>query len=463
MANELKRQTYYIKGMHCASCELVIEKKLLEFSGVEFADASLARGEVSFDYHGDKPGAGKLNQLFKASGYIFSDHPNNRTKTSSGGLSSILITAGAIIAGFLLLEKLGLASFINLTGESAWPAFLIFGVIAGLSTCAALVGGLILSLTKQWQEHYGSSSRAAWEPNLLFNFGRIISYGLLGLILGFVGQKLQLSPFINSILIVAVSVLMTLLALQMLGVRSLSRFQLALPKSLTRRIAGGSAGQNKLAPFTFGFLTFLLPCGFTLMVEGLAVLSGNPWRGAVILGAFALGTALPLLAIGFSSAKLLSSEARADKFLRVAGILVLFFVLYNLNIQFGFMNRNNLNDGQSTRSWDDIVNNVITSTDSPADTPDPNAQVVKTVYTLRDDIIPSTFTVKKGRPVSFQVDVRDDGQGCMSTIMVIGLYNKPIYLRAGKIITMNFTPTEVGDYQIACAMGVPRGVIKVVE
>ena len=283
----------------------------------------------------------------------------------------------------------------------------------------------------------------------MFNIGRIISYGLLGLVLGFVGQKLQLSPAINSALLIIISILMTLLALQMLGVESLSWFRLSLPKSLTRKIAGGSSQPNKIMPFVFGFLTFLLPCGFTLMVEGLAILSGNPVRSAIMMIAFALGTALPLMIIGLSSAKFLQgNEARADRFLKIAGVLVLFFVFYNLNVQFRLID------------WDKWNGGVVSKTENIENS---QVQVLKTTYTLSSDIQPNTFTVKKGQPVSFQVDVQDNGQGCMSTIMIRGLYNQPIYLEKGKTVIMDFTPTEAGDYQITCAMGVPRGTIKVIE
>jgi len=464
MSEELKRQTYYIKGMHCASCELLIEKKVLEFPGVEFADASLPQGKVVFDYRDNKPNANNLTKIFSLSGYVFSEQPLvvNKSLGQSQNKeleSSALLPALTIIIVFILLERFGLSSLINITASSAWPVFLVFGVIAGLSSCAALVGGLLLSLSKQWQEQSGkgSVSRAKWEPSLIFNLGRILSYGLLGLVLGLAGQKLQFSPAFNSLLLIIISVLMTVLALQMLGVKSFQRFKIALPKSLTRRVATGSNRQERAMPFVFGFLTFLLPCGFTLMIEGLAILSGNPWRGAIMMSAFALGTAIPLMAIGFSSAKLLQDETRADRFLRIAGILILFFVFYNLNVQFHFVDWNKWSSLALTGTIPTSTDGFVSlATSSPI-------QVIKTVYTLSNDIQPNTFTVKKGQPVSFQVDVRDNGQGCMSTIMIRGLYNQAIYLQAGKTIVMNFTPTQTGDYQIACAMGVPRGVIKVIN
>jgi plastocyanin domain-containing protein len=90
-------------------------------------------------------------------------------------------------------------------------------------------------------------------------------------------------------------------------------------------------------------------------------------------------------------------------------------------------------------------------------------QVIKSVYTHNDDIVPNTFTVKKGQPVKYIVDVKENGSGCMSTILIPGLYDIPELLVAGQQIVMTFTPQNIGDYQITCAMGVPRGLLKVVN
>ncbi|NIT04254.1 hypothetical protein GTO10_05030, partial [Candidatus Saccharibacteria bacterium] len=36
----IKEATYYVKGMHCASCELIIEKELLKNEDIESVEAS---------------------------------------------------------------------------------------------------------------------------------------------------------------------------------------------------------------------------------------------------------------------------------------------------------------------------------------------------------------------------------------------------------------------------------------
>jgi plastocyanin domain-containing protein len=90
-----------------------------------------------------------------------------------------------------------------------------------------------------------------------------------------------------------------------------------------------------------------------------------------------------------------------------------------------------------------------------------DVQIINAGFTYNNDIQPNTFTVKVGKPVRFVVNPTENGAGCMSTIMIPGLYNNPVQIRAGQQIVMEFTPDKPGQYQITCAMGVPRGTISV--
>jgi plastocyanin domain-containing protein len=92
---------------------------------------------------------------------------------------------------------------------------------------------------------------------------------------------------------------------------------------------------------------------------------------------------------------------------------------------------------------------------------DGSVQVIKTTYTAQNDLLPNEFTVKVGIPVRMEIDVRDNGSGCMSSIMIPKLVNDPKFLAKGTTIIFNFTPTDKGNYPITCAMGVPRGTIRV--
>lgn len=90
-------------------------------------------------------------------------------------------------------------------------------------------------------------------------------------------------------------------------------------------------------------------------------------------------------------------------------------------------------------------------------------QIIKATITYDDGLSPNTFTLKVGVSVRLEIDPKDDGEGCMSTILIEGLYDEPSLVIAGKKIIMEFKPKELGTYYIACVMGVPWGEIKVVR
>jgi plastocyanin domain-containing protein len=94
----------------------------------------------------------------------------------------------------------------------------------------------------------------------------------------------------------------------------------------------------------------------------------------------------------------------------------------------------------------------------PANNSDAQTQIIRTTYTLDEDISPNTFTVTAGLPVKLVIDAKEDGQGCMSTIMIPGLYDTPEYIQKGTL-ELDFTPAKSGTYQITCAMGVPMGTL----
>jgi len=425
-----------------------------KMQGVIRADVSLRRGSVDFEYEGAKPTAEELNRKFEKQGYRFFEEPPTRQKGEKWNWK-IFAAALVVIGGFLAINKLGLSSLVNVNSNSSLPAFFVFGLIAGISSCAALVGGLVLSFSETWNKESGKNKT---KPHLLFNAGRLISFSLLGAVLGFVGEKFIISSSFISVLVLFVSAVMLILAFQMLGIEAFNRFRVALPKSLSGQTAEKEKGEG--APFAIGFMTFLLPCGFTIVAEGAAILSGSPARGAVIMLLFALGTMFPLLAIGFSSTRLLNDRKLSEKFLKVAGLLIIFFVIYNIDFQFGITRSISENFASpASISQTEQGNNPKAEPDSSKK----DSQVIKTVYKTSSDIQPNTFEVKKGQSVRFEVEVKDNGSGCMSTIMVPGLWDKPLSLKAGKTLVMEFTPEKAGSYKITCAMGVPRGTINVID
>jgi len=461
----VKEHIYKVEGMHCAACEILIEKKLLDLPNIKSVDASTSSGEVVIEYENDRPNPEKLNKLFQEENYKFNDakaiiKPASAKASAGKGVSPTLVAfniAIFIIIAFLILDKVGIANFLSLSSTSSLFTFLGFGLLAGMSSCAALVGGIVLSMSKQWNSLYSENQTASkkLQPHIMFNLGRLVSYAILGGVLGAIGSRLQISAQFTGYLVVAVSLLMVALGLQMLGVKAFRKFQmgypLGLPKSATRYIANENNFQAKYAPFIMGALTFFLPCGFTITAQSLALLSGNVVQGSLIMGAFALGTMPVLFFIGLSSVKFYSKPNLAERFSKVAGFLVLFFALFNISNQatvLGFTGFN-LNKTPISISQDGLA--LIVE----------GVQVIKMTASGSKDS-PNYFKVRVGVPVRWEI-TGSNSLGCNGAIISNKLFQGQVDLTPGQVTTKEFTPQTAGTFGFSCTMGMIRGTIEVVN
>ncbi|MCX6721172.1 MAG: sulfite exporter TauE/SafE family protein, partial [Candidatus Staskawiczbacteria bacterium] len=413
-------------------------------------------------------------KIFKEENYKFSDNKKdsfsnsrelengekNNEKKASPTLVAFNIAIFIIIA-FLILDKLGIANFFALNSTSSLLTFFGFGLLAGLSSCAALVGGIVLSMSKQWNSLYSENQSISkkLQPHIMFNTGRFVSYVVLGGVLGLIGSRLQISPQITGYLVIAISLLMIALGLQMLGVKAFRKFQLAAPKSFTRKIANENNFQGKYMPFIMGALTFFLPCGFTITAQSLALLSGSIFSGALIMGSFALGTIPVLFFIGLSSVKFSSKPHLAERFSKVAGFLVLFFALFNMSNQanvLGFTGFSNPLVASQSQTQ--------TGTADQSGLPEivDGKQVIAMTASGSGDN-PNYFKVRAGVPVRWEITA-GSSLGCNNGLISRGgLFDGQIYLNPGQVTVKEFTPQTAGVYQFSCSMGMIRGTIEVIN
>ena len=457
MTQNLKEKIYYVKGMHCASCEILLEKELLKFENIKFVDASTNEGIVKIGYINKEPDIKELNHFFKKYGYTFFEKPfdfKEEDKTDWEFVFGFVILIFSII---FFLKSLGIGS-INVNSTSSLPAFFFLGVVASISSCGALVGGLMLSMSRQWNEIYLQKNSIAYklEPYLLFNIGRIISYAILGGVVGFIGGRIQLSLGFSSFLTIFVSVLMMVLGLQMLNIKYFRNFKIALPKFFTRFIADERKFKGKYMPFLMGALTFFLPCGFTLTAQSLALLSGDFFKASLIMLSFALGTTPGLLAIGFSSVKFLDKKHLANSFSKAAGILVLFFALYNLNSQLNVLGLPNVSEFKNSLSNKENINQK----DLP---PIVDGKQVIKMKALASGYNPNYFKVRAGIPVRWEIE-NINATGCTNEIISSDLFEGSIPLEINKTSVKEFVPPEKpGKYRFSCWMGMASGIIEVVS
>ncbi len=488
MTNNI-RKTIPIKGMHCRSCEIVIEDELKKISGIKNVIISEKKGTAEI-FSAKEISDGDINDAVSAAGYSVGKNEVKWISTDIIDYKHLLYSAGILLFLFLIFRSSGVAdySFTKSSDYSKIPVVFLVGLTAGLSTCMALVGGIVLAVSARFSEkHKNLKPAEKFIPHIYFNLGRVLFFALFGGILGFVGSALQFSTTTLGYLTVFVGAVMLLMGIQTIGLFPiLSKIRFTLPKSINNVLGISKKGNNEYShsgALIAGGLTFFLPCGFTQVMQLFAMSSGSLVTGAITMSVFALGTTPGLLGIGGLTSW--SKGSFTKPLFKFVGLLVIMFSFYNIQNGLNLTGVNLSNsiasaEGTSTncstdmdpevaKAYEEKYGTSLCTSAKPNSNNYPNGasenqgvvQILKAVYTARDDMRPASFTVEVGKPVRMEVEAKDDGYGCMGSLALPGLVNKYEVFRKGKTVVMEFTPTKKGKYQITCAMGVPRGTLTV--
>lgn len=312
--------------MHCASCAVVIADAIKAVVGVSEArvDQKSATLIVTVD-HETTPErlAAELNPYIKDGGYTLSAERQQHQPKWRDFTVAVPI-AILFIALFVLLQKAGILNSLS-ADTMSYPVVFLIGIVASLSSCLAVVGGLLLSISANY-----AKGRNQLLPQSMFHAGRLVSFVVFGGLVGLLGSAFTLSIGLSVGLGVGVGVVMLVLGLNLLDVFPWARrFQPRLPRSL-QATAGKIHGLNHtLAPLLIGASTFFLPCGFTQSMQIYTLSTGGFAAGALTMGVYALGT-LPVLGLISFGAFKLSRGRWASVFFKTAGLLVIAFALLNI-------------------------------------------------------------------------------------------------------------------------------------
>lgn len=324
---KLTTQTFHVLGMNCHACTVLIEEKLSKLSGITQVKASLETSTVmitgNFDGKTPEQIAESLSQVLKPHGYELSVEKKTQSVNWQEFKIAMPIAAGFVL-GFVVLQKLGIVNMVSASHVSYGTAFII-GLIASVSTCMAVVGGLVLSMSA----HYAKEGNKV-RPQILFHGGRLVSFLILGGVIGAVGSVFQIGMVGTFILGIAVSIVLLVLGINLLDVFPWAhKLQPRLPEFLGNRVHGLKQVEHTLTPVLVGVATFFLPCGFTQSMQIYTLSTGSFWVGAITMFVFALGTLPVLLLLSFSSLGI-HKKAQSGVFFKAAGLIVIFFGLFTL-------------------------------------------------------------------------------------------------------------------------------------
>lgn len=313
--------------MHCKACIVLTESELNDVPEVSYAKSSLATHtiQVSGDFGDKEPEhiARDLSEVLQPHGYTLSLEKQKHVAAWSDFRLAFPIALGFITL-FIILQKLGIVNLVTASKVDYGTAFVI-GLIASVSTCMAVVGGLVLSMSANFAKE-GDKVR----PQMLFHIGRLISFFVLGGVIGALGSVFELGSTDTLILSLIVAIVLLILGINLLDVFPWAKkLQPTMPSFVGKRVHGLKNVNHTLTPLLVGVATFFFPCGFTQSMQIYTLTTGSFVTGALIMSAFALGT-LPVLALLSFSSLSIHKKAQSGIFFKTVGLVVIFFGIFNL-------------------------------------------------------------------------------------------------------------------------------------
>lgn len=490
MGNRIVNKTVRLDGVTCTSCETKIENKLRKMAGVVKAEVSYVTSTLAISY---QPDVIKFEDIVKAieklDYKVVQDNSSLKSKSEKQAVKNTdkidyttgnvkgqnsrnqLLIMGIFILGVYMIiqHTVGFNFIPEVAPNMGYAMLFAVGLLSSLH-CVAMCGGINLSLCVSYKFKKDDSRKfSKFVPSFMYNTGRVISYTIIGGIVGALGSVFKISNAGSAFISIAAGVFMVIMGLNMLNIFPwLRRLNPHMPKVFAKKIQ--SEKKNK-GPFIVGLLNGLMPCGPLQAMQLYALGTGSFIAGASSMFAFSLGT-VPLLFIFGALGSLLSSKFTKNMMKASAMlVIVLGFMMFNRGFAFtGFgIGTGTLEISTSSKTSTNIssTNSANSSTGNVADTngskietqsDTQNYQEIKTELKA-NEYTPITVTV--GVPVKWTITVEAKNlNGCNGQI-VIPEYGIQQKLVVGENI-IKFTPTKTGKFGYSCWMRMIRSTITVV-
>jgi sulfite exporter TauE/SafE len=183
-----------------------------------------------------------------------------------------------------------------------FTAIITFALLGSIGHCIGMCGGFIVTYTtakiKPEQQKFTQATY-----HLFYNFGRVVTYTLLGALFGYFGSLWDISPLTRAIMFAVAGVMMILMGLSFAGKL---KFLTSIEYPITRQPWFKKIFTSQLTSakpssfFTLGLLNGLFPCGLVYTMLVTATTTQSALWGAVVMGIFGIFTIPALFSFAFA-------------------------------------------------------------------------------------------------------------------------------------------------------------------
>jgi sulfite exporter TauE/SafE/copper chaperone CopZ len=417
-----------IKGIHCNNCITKITESLLKITNIKNVEIKKDIACITYKNKIDLDNIIKvINDLDYETNKDYISSDINEIDNTIKFKEFIIIFIFILFIIFILKKIFGFNIF-NLIpvidSNITYKMLFITGLFTSIH-CISMCGSINLVAT------YNDTVKISLKKPLLYNLGRVISYTILGGIVGLIGSIISINNYIKGIIILTCSILMIMMSFRMLGILKFNfcKFKIR-PKIKTN------------SSFLIGLLNGFMPCGPLQAMQLYAISTSSFITGALSMFLFSLGT-VPLMLFTGVIFNLFKGKKRIIMN-KVSAILILILSISMLNrglLTLGInLNFNNYNEYTSSIIYDGYQEVTFDLT-----------------YDNYQDII-----IEKDIPVRMIINVSEKYlTGCNEEIY-IDEYKVKKKLEVGENI-IEFTPTSVGEFTYNCYMNMIKNKIKVID
>ncbi len=198
--------------------------------------------------------------------------------------------------------------------------------------CIGMCGGIVLAYSSIKIDPK-SPKLSQGAAHLLYSFGRVLTYMVLGAMFGALGGVATFSNYANGGLLVFSGIVMILAGLSLMGkIKFLTLIEHSFSSSSLYKNAFKSVlnSKSKLSFFVLGMLNGLLPCGFVYFFAITAASTADPLLGAMVMGIFGLSTIPAMFGLGFL-ASLASATSFRNMMMSLSSIAVILYGAYTIH------------------------------------------------------------------------------------------------------------------------------------
>ncbi len=255
-----------IKGITCDNCRNKITKELLKIKQIK--DISIYKDIATINYIGQLNKTKivtTINNLdyFTKEEYIISNKDDLTKQVTLKEFLLIFITIILILYTLNKIFDFNIFNIIpNIDNNITYGMLFFTGLLTSIH-CISMCGAINLIVT------INKENTSYFKRAFFYNLGRVLSYSLIGGIVGLLGKVISINETINGLIIIMAAFLMLLMSLNMLNV-----IKIKIPHFINLKLKK----QTKNS-FVIGLLNGFMPCGPLQAMQLYALSTGSFLKG----------------------------------------------------------------------------------------------------------------------------------------------------------------------------------------